>query len=123
MEQRCFNALDALFLSLNVLVFYGQSVIATTCNGTIMSDAVRMGVLEEINAIRTMLEKGILTDIDFNEYPKAEAMYKLQWSCEFEEIANGFVQGCQQSPQQIHQMGTPSASGHFHTTMEFYTSI
>lgn len=50
---------------------------ATTCNGTIMSDAVRMGVLEEINAIRTMLEKGILTDIDFNEYPKAEAMYKL----------------------------------------------
>lgn len=68
------------------------------CNGTIMTDDKRMEMLENHDFARTGLQKGNNVCSNCTKFPTAENFYKFTWSCELEELANRFVQGCQQSP-------------------------
>uniref|UniRef100_A0A183FDN9 SCP domain-containing protein n=1 Tax=Heligmosomoides polygyrus TaxID=6339 RepID=A0A183FDN9_HELPZ len=74
------------------------SAADTTCNLTITSEANRLNALGSHTVARGLLQSEQIYDNAGDSYETAVNLYDFIYDCEYESIADEFVQGCQQTP-------------------------
>nr|AEP82935.1 venom allergen/ancylostoma secreted protein-like 19 isoform 1 [Heligmosomoides bakeri] len=96
--KRC--AVDAVWILLQFTMTCRWFANATTCNETtITTQRLRYQAIGGHDGTRGGLQNRVtILDNTGAAYSEAENLYKFIYSCEYEKIADRYVQGCQRSP-------------------------